>query len=87
MLCQLDDLHYLVITVNREGVYRNVPNLKMLQDELMKFGVRHAYTLDGGQTAALVMNDKLINRVDWDEQRLISDIFYFATALPEHLNQ
>lgn len=87
VLCQLDDLHYLVITVNREGVYRNVPNLKMLQDELMKFGVRHAYTLDGGQTAALVMNDKLINRVDWDEQRLISDIFYFATALPEHLNQ
>ena len=42
-----------------------------------------AYCLDGGQTAAIVMNDQLINRPVYGEQRKISDIIYFATAVPE----
>ena len=45
--------------------------------------MRNAYTLDGGQTGAIIMNDKLINRPDWGFQRHISDIFYFATAIPD----
>ena len=42
-----------------------------------------AYALDGGQTAAIVMNDQLINKVSYGAQRKISDIIYFATAIPE----
>ena len=45
--------------------------------------VRHAYTLDGGQTSTMFINDELFNRVDWDAERTMTDIIYFATALPE----
>ena len=56
--------------------------LRFARQALLDMGVKHAYALDGGQTAALVMNDQLINRVDWGMQRKISDIIYFATAVP-----
>jgi exopolysaccharide biosynthesis protein len=81
-LCQVDELHYLLVTANMENGFESVPNLTMLQQTLLDMGVKHAYALDGGQTAALVMNDQLINRVDWGMQRKISDIMYFATAIP-----
>ena len=40
-------------------------------------------SMDGGQTAAIVMGDQLINRPVYGQQRKISDIIYFATAMPE----
>ena len=42
-----------------------------------------AYTLDGGQTATIAMNHEHINPVQYGSQRRISDIFYFATAIPD----
>jgi hypothetical protein len=45
--------------------------------------VKNAYTLDGGQTSTLVFRDEPFNRVDWDFERTMSDIIYFATAVPE----
>ena len=41
-----------------------------------------AYTLDGGQTAEIVMMGGPVNYVDYNNERLVSDIIYFATALP-----
>lgn len=49
-------------------------------------GAKHAYALDGGQTAVLVMNNQVINRVVFNSQRKVSDIVYFATALPSGVN-
>lgn len=80
--CQKDKLHYLVVTLNTEGGYRCVDNLEGFGRVIESFGVQKAYTLDGGQTGAIVMNDKLINSVRGGSQRYISDIFYFATAVP-----
>ena len=51
--------------------------------QLQKFGAVQAYALDGGQTAVIVTNDELINRPSYGYQRLISDIIYFATAVPD----
>ena len=82
-LCQKDELHYLVVTLNSEHAYRRTSNLKTFAETIMSFGVKQAYTLDGGQTAVIVMNDKLVNSVLGGNQRNISDIFYFATAMPE----
>ena len=82
-LAQLDDLHYLTLTANAEYGYNSVPTIRRLQTQLMNFGVKHGYTLDGGQTAVVVMNDKVINRVVYNAQRKVSDIIYFATAMPE----
>lgn len=81
-LCQMGPLHYVVVTVNMEPYSVLVPTVKSFARALMKMGVPNAYSLDGGQTATIVMNNELINSVDYGDQRKISDIIYFATALP-----
>ena len=50
---------------------------------LVALGITKAFALDGGQTATIIANDKLINRPTYGTQRQISDIIYFATALPD----
>ena len=82
-LCQMDELHYLLVTVNGESFYWACPDIHTFAQILEGFGVRHAYTLDGGQTATIVMNDEIINQVNYGAERYISDIIYFATAIPE----
>ena len=82
-LCQQGPLHYSVIICNAEGRYQFVPTLQMFTNHIAKFGFEKAYTLDGGQTAVIAMDGQLINAVHFGHQREISDIFYFATAMPE----
>ena len=82
-LCQMDELHYLLVTVNFEGEAKQLPTLKEFADHIEDFGVRDAYTLDGGQTAVITMNDRRINAVQFGYERMISDIIYFATAVPD----
>lgn len=82
--CQLDALHYLMVTVNTEKPnYTNAATVNDVALELQRRGVEYAYTLDGGQTATIVLNDRVINSVEFGAQRNISDILYFATALPD----
>lgn len=81
-LCQMGELHYLLATANSEGQYKYVPTIYQFSKRLQETGCKQAYALDGGQTAAIVMNNELINRVVYGHQRKISDILYFATAIP-----
>ena len=82
-LCQLGQLHYAVVASNYEHPYNSVHSMSEFAWNLLKLGITKAYALDGGQTAAIVMNDQLINKVSYGAQRKISDIIYFATAIPE----
>lgn len=82
-LCQLGELHYAVVAANGEEDYYRMPTVAKFGMRLQEMGIPVAYALDGGQTAAIVMNDQLINTVSYGAQRNISDIVYFATALPE----
>lgn len=82
-LCQMDKLHYLVAVANWEGNQPDDPTVARFQKVVAQTGCKMAYCLDGGQTATIVMNDQLINRPAKGEQRRISDIIYFATAVPE----
>ena len=82
-LCQKDDLHYLMVTANSEWPALAVVDIFEFQRALLKFNCDMVYTLDGGQTAVIAMNDKLINKVNYGNQRDISDIIYFATAIPD----
>ena len=86
-LSQLDKLHYVVVTANMERGYGNVPSLRTFGESLASRGITDAYTLDGGQTATIVMNDKVFNTVSYGAERDISDIIYFATALPESMSE
>ena len=49
---------------------------------LQSKGVRFAYNLDGGQTATLMFNKRIFNQVAYGGTRPVSDILYFATAVP-----
>ena len=79
---QMGERHYILTTVNYQ-YFNKVPNIKEFANAVAKFGCDKFYTLDGGQTATIVMNDKVINQVDYGSQRKISDIIYFATAIPD----
>jgi exopolysaccharide biosynthesis protein len=81
-LAQLGQLHYLMVAVNYDG-YSYVPTVYKLAARLTEMGVQKAYTMDGGQTATIVVNNTLFNKPDYGSQRKISDIIYFATAIPE----
>ncbi|MDO5546423.1 MAG: phosphodiester glycosidase family protein [Eubacteriales bacterium] len=82
-LCQMDTLHYIVATANTTGVHQSIPTVAQFAKNIAATGCRMAYCLDGGQTATIVMNNDLVNRPVYGQQRKISDIIYFATAVPE----
>lgn len=81
-LGQLGELHYVLVTGNSEH-HGAVPTVFDFAEVGMMLGCDKFYNLDGGQTAVICMNDKLINKVVYGAQRQISDIIYFATAIPE----
>lgn len=82
-LCQLGPLHYLLVTANTD-VDRDCSSpltLHQFAERIVQTGCSKAYTLDGGQTAALALDGELENNVLFGQQRRISDIIYFATAV------
>ena len=82
-LCQMGEMHYLLITANGDAYYKQTPNIHVFAKNVAATGCDKAYTLDGGQTAVIAMNDQLMNAVLFGFQRRISDIIYFATAVPD----
>ena len=82
-LCQQGPLHYITVTANTGPYLTGTPTMREFAGNLEKLGIRTAYALDGGQTATLVANGEIFNNVDYGQQRLISDIIYFATAIPD----
>lgn len=86
-LCQLGPLHYLVVTANTEDPCYVMPTLNSFAKCLWEMGIPTAYALDGGQTATIAMNHEMMNNVSYGSQRKISDILYFATAVPENHNE
>ena len=71
------------MTINFEGPCQTTCTLAQAAKYLHAKGVENAYTLDGGQTSSMVFNGELVNRVDWGNERTMSDIIYFASAVPE----
>ncbi|MBQ7800688.1 MAG: phosphodiester glycosidase family protein [Oscillospiraceae bacterium] len=82
-LCQKDELHYLLVNCCGEGGYQGRQNINTFAKYVAELGVEKAYALDGGQTTVITMDDQMISSVDYGTQRRISDIIYFATAVPE----
>ena len=77
-VCQFDyDKHYLLCRIGEKGC-----NLETFAKEIQKKGVRLAYALDGGQTGTIMFNKEVVNEPAYTGTREMSDIFYFATAVP-----
>ena len=79
-LCQVGPLHYLLVIASIEPPYDAGVKLPEFAATLEDLGIQKAYNLDGGRSATLVMNDQRLNYV---YERLVSDIIYFATAIPD----
>lgn len=82
-LCQKGELHYLLVSACGEDGYQNRHNIADFAANVESFGVDKAYALDGGQTTVIAMDGQMINDVEFGYQRAISDIIYFATAMPD----
>lgn len=76
------DLHYLLMTVNHTD-----SRPRATVNEFARFmytkGCIKAYNLDGGQTSEITILGKPVNYIDFGAERPVSDIIYFASALPE----
>ena len=81
-ICQWDKLHYLIVNTSQEQSYWHRHKVRAFAEFIRDLGCNTAYALDGGQTTAIVMNDELVTLPDYPTLRRISDIIYFATALP-----
>ena len=80
---QLDELHYLLMTVNYDEGYTVTATIQEAARFMHDKGCIRAYALDGGQTSELLMQGEPVNHIDFGIERAIKDILYFATALPE----
>lgn len=84
-VCQIGQLHYMFANTSGYVEYNLTARqpLRKFGDHLIEMGVKRAYTLDGGQTTVIALNGELITLPDYSAERQISDIIYFATALPD----
>lgn len=82
-ICQMDKLHYLYIAAGTDVGAYVLMTMKTFSEHVAATGCQQAYALDGGQTTTIVLNNEVINHVNYGSERRISDIVYFATAIPE----
>ncbi len=77
----IDNLHYLLMVTSSETAtsgMRASDAAKIMHDN----GCYMAYELDGGQTAVIVFNGVPANKIVFGSERTMSDIVYFASAIP-----
>lgn len=80
---QMDKLHYLFVNVENYGAYKRPCPVKDYAPIMIAKGIKQGYNLDGGQTSEVVFKGKFYNFVDYGNERDVSDIIFFASALPE----
>ncbi|MBP3654137.1 MAG: phosphodiester glycosidase family protein [Oscillospiraceae bacterium] len=81
---EVDDLHFILMTVGKEGPRENqTVTLPEAVQYIYEKGVQKAYALDGGKTANMTFNGELTNDPRYREERTMSDMIYFASAIPE----
>ena len=80
---QIDQLHYLLAVTNVYPAAVFAQTATQMADLMAERGCRSAYALDGGQTATMFLNGKLITSPVFGSERVVSDAICFASAVPE----
>ena len=80
---QKDHLHYFYMSLNHSAEAAARWTVNQFAERMYARGLQQAYNLDGGQTGELVWQGAPYNHVDFGAEREVSDILYFATAIPE----
>ena len=80
---QVDKLTYVMVIADTLGDRTGKKGVthQELADYMAQLGCTQAYNLDGGNSAILVFNGRIINHKA--QERDLTDIIYFATAIPE----
>ena len=76
-----DGLHYLLMTVNGTGSRPGI-SVNEFAELMYDRGCVKAYNLSGGQTAEITIQGEPANNVDFGTECAVSDMIYFATAMP-----
>ncbi len=83
LLGSMEEGHYLTCAINAQAPgYYHLVTLPDAVDAMLAHGCLRAYALDGGQTATIVLGGELINTVQFGVERSMSDVVFFASALP-----
>lgn len=78
----VDKLHYFYMNLNHSPEKAARWTVTQFAEHMHEKGIDTAYGLDGGQTGELVYKHEPYNYIDFGSERLVSDIIYFATAIP-----
>jgi len=84
-ISQVDQLHYLYMAVSfadNPNEYHPRCTINEFAAILAGKGVKTGYCLDGGQTGEVVFRGVPYNHIDYGTERAVSDIIYFASAIP-----
>lgn len=79
---QVAKYHYLYMSVNHSQDREARWSVNTFAQHFGEKNVINAYCLDGGQTGEIVFQGQPYNYIDFGKERQVSDIIYFATALP-----
>ena len=79
---KIDNLHYLMMVTSTETAASGMHASDAAQI-MYDNGCYMAYELDGGQTAVIVFNGLPANKIVYGAERTMSDILYFASAIPD----
>lgn len=78
-----DHLHYFYMSLNHSTEQAARWTVNQFGEQMYRRGLQQAYCLDGGQTSEIVWRGSPFNYIDFGGEREVSDIIYFATAIPE----
>ena len=78
---QVDKLHYLWMSADH-AEQQSRWTVQEFAEHFARKPVQVAYGLDGGQTGECVFQGEPYNHVDYGQERTVSDIIYFASAIP-----
>ena len=79
---QVDKLHYFYLSVNHAPEKAALWTINDMARAMYDKGIPNAYGLDGGQTSEILFQGVPFNHIDYDAERTVSDILYFASAVP-----
>ena len=79
---QVDTLHYFYLSVNHAPEKAALWTVNDMAKAFYDKGIPNAYGLDGGQTSEILFQGVPFNHIDYDAERTVSDILYFASAIP-----
>lgn len=82
-IAQLGKLHYYYLGVNHSPEKAALWTINDLARAFYNKGVPNAYGLDGGQTVEVLFRGIPYNYIEYNAERAVSDILYFASAIPE----